>query len=80
MRHGHVIPNPDGTRARCGGPAICAECARELAALKPDGHVHVVPRQGRQHVEDSRCWCEPELREDYTADGGKKLFVHREPQ
>jgi hypothetical protein len=27
--HGWVTPNPDGTRARCGGPAICAECARE---------------------------------------------------
>ena len=30
MGHGHVKPNPDGTRARCGGPKICAECAREL--------------------------------------------------
>lgn len=29
--HGHVTPNPDGTKARCGGPAICEVCARELA-------------------------------------------------
>lgn len=29
MGHGHVIPNADGSRAKCGGPAICAECARE---------------------------------------------------
>lgn len=31
MGHGHVIPNPDGSRARCGGPGLCAECSRELA-------------------------------------------------
>lgn len=30
--HGHVTPNPDGSRARCGGPSICSVCARELAA------------------------------------------------
>lgn len=27
--HGHVTPNPDGTVARCGGPATCSSCARE---------------------------------------------------
>jgi len=27
--HGHVILNASGTVARCGGPAMCAECARE---------------------------------------------------
>jgi hypothetical protein len=27
--HGHVTPNPDGTKARCGGPPLCPECARE---------------------------------------------------
>lgn len=31
--HGHVIPRADGNRARCGGPACCTECARELAQL-----------------------------------------------
>ena len=29
--HGHVNPNPDGSKARCGGPAICSVCALELA-------------------------------------------------
>lgn len=29
--HGHVRPRPDGVKARCGGPAICSECALELA-------------------------------------------------
>jgi hypothetical protein len=31
MGHGHVVPNPDGSKARCGGPVLCAECAREQA-------------------------------------------------
>lgn len=29
--HGHVTPREDGMKARCGGPALCAECSRELA-------------------------------------------------
>jgi Family of unknown function (DUF6085) len=32
--HGHVIPNPDGSKARCGGPVLCSVCARELATLQ----------------------------------------------
>lgn len=24
--HGHVWERPDGLKARCGGPALCAEC------------------------------------------------------
>jgi hypothetical protein len=31
MNHGHVTPNPDGSKARCGGPGICNECSREYA-------------------------------------------------
>lgn len=31
MNHGHVTPNPDGSKARCGGPALCSKCAQELA-------------------------------------------------
>jgi hypothetical protein len=29
--HGHVTPRADGGMARCGGPALCPECARERA-------------------------------------------------
>lgn len=32
--HGHV--HPSVFKARCGGPAICPKCARDLAALIGD--------------------------------------------
>lgn len=32
--HGHVIPRPDGVKARCGGPALCSVCAAELAQVR----------------------------------------------
>lgn len=39
--HGHVWPRADGVMARCGGPALCPECARDqaskLAAESPAG-------------------------------------------
>lgn len=31
--HGHVWPRPDGFVARCGGPALCDECALDAAGL-----------------------------------------------
>lgn len=36
--HGHVVPRPDGMRARCGGPALCPVCQRELAASEVIGY------------------------------------------
>lgn len=33
MGHGHVIPNPNGVKAHCGGPAMCTECALEQVGL-----------------------------------------------
>lgn len=32
--HGWVHPNMDGTKARCGGPAICGQCAKEQAEVE----------------------------------------------
>lgn len=32
-RHGHVTPNENGVKAKCGGPALCSVCAMEKAAL-----------------------------------------------
>lgn len=37
--HGHVFPRPDGMKARCGGPSMCSECAKDLAAKKAQGDV-----------------------------------------
>lgn len=76
MNHGHVKPNPDGSKARCGGPAICSECAQELASLKPDGNVHTM-QKAVPHIESEFCWCQPILQDDFTDQGGKKHFVHR---
>lgn len=41
--HGWVTPRTDGSRARCGGPVICAECATEQAQAKAarSGHLTV---------------------------------------
>lgn len=39
--HGHVIPNPDGSKARCGGPAMCRVCALEQAAQRAKGRPRV---------------------------------------
>lgn len=33
MGHGHVNPNADGSKARCGGPGLCRECSAELGTL-----------------------------------------------
>jgi hypothetical protein len=33
--HGHVTPNPNGMKARCGGPGLCHTCSAELAAAHP---------------------------------------------
>ena len=44
MNHGHVIPNPDGSKARCGGPAICAVCSLQFASIekaKPKTSINV---------------------------------------
>ena len=39
--HGHVVPRPDGVRARCGGPDLCRECSRDLARQRTKGTVDV---------------------------------------
>lgn len=55
--HGHVRPNPDGSKARCGGPKICHICALEFARYRADegrqsggpvanGHMLILPPAG----------------------------------
>lgn len=45
-----------------------------------DGNVHVMPTQSPEHVESKDCWCEPELIEDYTSQGGSQVWLHKELQ
>ena len=33
MGHGHVTPNEDGSKARCGGPSFCKECKKEYMGI-----------------------------------------------
>lgn len=33
--HGHVYTREDGAKARCGGPAMCRECARDYINALP---------------------------------------------
>lgn len=44
-----------------------------------DGNVHVMPSD-EEHYENENCWCNPTLQEDFTEDGGKKVFVHNRRQ
>ncbi len=50
--HGHVYPRPDGVKARCGGPALCSECARDAArkAVEESGELlaAVMPTAGHE--------------------------------
>ena len=59
--HGHVTPNADGSKARCGGPALCAVCALEFARfhLKEE---HQFPE--RLTVRDTKV----------TADEGQRIY------
>lgn len=45
-----------------------------------DGNVHVMPTHGPEHIESKDCWCEPELIEDETENGGVKCYLHKELQ
>ena len=55
--HGHVTPRPDGKRMRCGGPSICAQCAKEAAQKKAS----------YQDRPERSCWnCSHDFKCDFT--------------
>lgn len=47
---------------------------------KHDGNVHTIPLDGTDHVEAASCWCQPTLADDFTDEGGRKHYLHREKQ
>lgn len=49
-------------------------------SIEPDGNVHTMPTHGPEHEESKDCWCEPELADDFTSQGGVKYYVHKEIQ
>lgn len=63
--HGHVTPNPDGSRARCGGPGICDACTREAMLAGPlepkvcEHGDHPAP-DGRRFCSEACACCEHE--------------------
>jgi hypothetical protein len=72
--HGHVTPNADGSKARCGGPGICPECSTEWAQhvgahVKPTQHA-LIAELARLREENKRldaalqlvCGAHDELR------------------
>lgn len=62
--HGHVTPNADGSKARCGGPAICSVCALEFARLNVK-EVHQFPE--RLTLRDTKV----------HADEGQRIYTSR---
>lgn len=51
-----------------------------MKEAEPDGNIHVMPDYGPKHFESKDCWCEPELIEDASENGGTKCFLHKELQ
>lgn len=66
--HGHVFPRPDGVKARCGGPALCAECKQDLVAKNAQEQVpskessicYCGAYGGGKHTRSARCDGSPE--------------------
>ena len=46
----------------------------------PDGNVHCMPKSGPEHTESVDCWCEPEVIQDSSNEGGCKAYLHKEVQ
>lgn len=42
--HGHVWERPDGFKAHCDGPGICAQCSKEAALLEQQRKERVTDR------------------------------------
>lgn len=45
--HGHVVPNPDGSKARCGGPGLCDVCSKEKFEGQEKLYANPIYRTGK---------------------------------
>jgi len=66
--HGHVTPRSDGVKARCGGPALCAECAQER--LEQEGGAVDRKQTCPRRMSDMGPWQRAEGLDEWRADGG----------
>lgn len=46
--HGHAWTRPDGMKARCGGPGMCKECARDAAMVAAVGPLSKKTREEQE--------------------------------
>lgn len=71
MHHGHVIPNPDGSKTDCGGVEKCATCQAEKQAYAQEAK----NQQGRHTYADTTAG-----RMDYLIGRIEKLVTELGPQ
>jgi hypothetical protein len=67
--HGWVTPNPDGSKARCGGPGLCPACSAEAITAKP--YVEVTAVSGTAH--EIGQWVAAEAGVSHAAAGLKLI-------
>lgn len=86
--HGHVYQRPDGVRTRCGGPAICDQCSRDLARKQAEenkgpalNHVKVELKVGDHLIVNGKDLMAESLEPEDDGKGPPplKLKLHREP-
>jgi hypothetical protein len=67
--HGWIVPNRDKRKVKCGGPALCGECAQELANLSVDStgdleqivawHPNILVRRLATIILQEKKWAKP---------------------
>lgn len=54
--HGHVTPNSDGSKARCGGPTLCRVCAAEVGSKGTGKGARVLVCGSRDYTDRDAIW------------------------
>jgi len=93
--HGHVYPRPDGVRARCGGPGVCAECSKDQSRydfeVRPagcgygdGGYSRLCRRCNKHYIGAKRSWnckscAEKVMRDNETQEAAAEKFADLKP-